>query len=89
MTKNEAIESLTYLKEELEDDSPDMFVYTNGNIEALDIGIEAIQKQIPMKPERRESEVSGVYYLCPVCNQVIGKIDLYCRMCGKRLERLN
>lgn len=44
MTENEAIESLRYLKEELEDDSPDMFVYTTGSIEALNVAIKALEE---------------------------------------------
>ncbi len=44
MTENEAIESLRYLKEEIEDDSPDMFVYTTGSIEALDVAIKALEE---------------------------------------------
>jgi len=44
MTEKEAIESITYLKEELEDNSDDMFVFTTGNIKALEVAKTSLEE---------------------------------------------
>ena len=42
MNEQEAIESIEYLKEQLEDDSPDMFTYTGAEINALNLAVQAL-----------------------------------------------
>ena len=44
MNEQEAIESIEYLKEQLEDDSPDMFTYTGAEINALNLAVQALTK---------------------------------------------
>jgi hypothetical protein len=48
--------------------------------------IAALEKQEPKTPERRGSEVSGEYFLCPECKKVVGPKVNYCRQCGQKLK---
>lgn len=55
--------------------------------------IEALKKQIPMKPNNIKSifDFSGRYYTtkgnCPVCNREgLYKSDFYCNKCGQKLD---
>ncbi len=48
--------------------------------------IAALEKQEAKTPERRESEVSEEYFLCPECKKVVGPRVNYCRQCGKKLK---
>ena len=50
---------------------------------AVDMAIEALEKQIPKKPE-----LKGEYYICPVCGvyqETSEGNPPYCINCGKRL----
>ena len=38
--------------------------------------------------DKRESEISGTYYLCPVCSKVVGISANYCKNCGQKVRRL-
>lgn len=51
--------------------------------EALDIAIEALEKQLPMKPI--EKGIRFVYYKCPNCNRILPIGKIYCD-CGQRLD---
>lgn len=37
--------------------------------------------------DKRESEISGTYYLCPVCSKVVGTLANYCKNCGQKVRR--
>ena len=61
-------------------------------LEARQKAIEALKKQIPMKPNNIKSilDFSGRYYTtkgnCPVCNREgLYKSDFYCNKCGQKL----
>lgn len=44
--------------------------------------IEAMDKQIPMKPHIRVND----FIMCAKCDSIIRKTDNYCRNCGQRLD---
>lgn len=54
--------------------------------ESLDMAIEALEKQIPKKPEVSCSVVSAKYYRCPTCKRIVGLKIPYCRMCGQAIS---
>ncbi len=51
--------------------------------EALDIAVEALEKQLPKKPI--EKGIHFVYYKCPNCNRILPIDKNYCD-CGQRLD---
>ena len=48
--------------------------------EALNMAIEALEKQIPKKPTKTRSEI-----VCPTCKTLVGSSP-YCRYCGQALD---
>ncbi len=58
----------------------------NDNVKTV---IEALEKQIPKKPNRhKEDNVIGEYYSCPNClnNELSDCYDQYCCTCGQLLD---
>ena len=60
----------------------------NGTIMALDMAINALEKQIPKKPHKNFEKFSGVW--CS-CGKYLGKgyfVDkpIYCTDCGQKLD---
>lgn len=53
---------------------------------AVELAVSALKKQVPKKPEVRESEVSGKYYRCPKCIRIVGLMVPYCRICGQCID---
>lgn len=51
--------------------------------EALDIAVEALEKQLPKKPI--EKGIHFVYYKCPNCNRILPIDKNYCD-CGQKLD---
>lgn len=51
--------------------------------EALEVGVQALEKQIPKKVKRFKK---ASIYFCPVC-RTIYQHSLYCSGCGQRLNR--
>ena len=57
--------------------------------EALDIAIEALEKQLPKKPEEVVGAIYGISYECKNCGSEIEPLDIYadyCKWCGQRLD---
>ena len=66
--------------------------------EALDIAIEALEKQLPKKPKEMKYELLIEYgwkYACPTCGCACGenmyhydvtKDDMFCTQCGQLLD---
>ena len=48
--------------------------------EALNMAIEALEKQIPKKPTKTRNEI-----VCPTCKTLVGSSP-YCRYCGQALD---
>lgn len=49
---------------------------------------EAMEKQIPKKPNKHEEDILGEYYSCPNCmnNELDDIFDNYCPRCGQALS---
>ncbi len=45
------------------------------------------EKDMEKLLDKRESEISGTYYLCPVCSKVVGTLANYCKNCGQKVRR--
>lgn len=82
MTVQEAIESVEYLKEQLQD-GDDMICFTGDEVNALNIAIECMEKQIPKKPNFVKKEYFK-FYKCPSCGSVT--LRLFCGECGQKLD---
>lgn len=58
--------------------------------EALDVAIQALEKQIPKKPKTNRIDSETIYCKCPSCNitTVLYRncIMNYCKECGKKLD---
>ena len=65
------------------------------SIEAMEIAINALEKQIPKKPIIKQSKYCNAYH-CPVCNgyirsrntriEVILEENIFCGVCGQKLD---
>ena len=52
-------------------------------VEARDMAIQALEKQIPKKPK---TDDRYVMYICPRCNEFIKINKNYCMNCGQKLD---
>lgn len=84
MTPEEAIDIVKCAIGEVE------WSYLVNYSEAIEVAIEALEKQIPKKP--REAVQSGFFW-CPACSKAIkmriegSKINIrYCPFCGQALD---
>ena len=59
-------------------------------IEAIQIAIQALEKQIPKKPVKSENQVARYVntYYCPICNLGITGTNIakWCYHCGQKLD---
>lgn len=92
MTESKAIELLEYIRETGNGEAP--YVGCAQNI-AIEMAINALEKQIPKKPTPIDYEkymdtvknalfLKGAYW-CPNCNHVV-KCGTYCSDCGQKLD---
>ena len=87
MTPKEAIEELRFLKPKDQD-------YAFGGLSnasglAVEMAIEALEKQIPKKPINQSEEYDRTYGNCPCCGEMV--VDYpddfrVCSNCGQRLD---
>ena len=62
------------------------------HVEALQMAISALEKQVPKKPNYYKEEdifvknLSFVYTYCPVCEKEIVMDDMYCGCCGQAID---
>ena len=58
--------------------------------EAVDMAIQALEKQIPKKPVKSENQVARYVntYYCPICNLGITGTNIakWCYHCGQKLD---
>lgn len=84
MTASEAIKFMKLFREEWDKNSK------TRNAKALDIAIQALEKQIPKKPKTNRTDSETIYCKCPSCNLVTvlyrNCIMNYCKECGQRLD---
>lgn len=77
MTESEAIKELHKIR-------PRGGIIPQKRAEALDVAIQALEKQIPKKPDFTEDKE---FALCPCCNGkgLLNK-QKYCDNCGQKLD---
>lgn len=57
--------------------------------DALNLAVEALEKQMSKKIERRKGPANVEYWSCPACGRIYWEkdhIDNYCGSCGQELE---
>lgn len=73
MTNREAIETLGELKK----------CYLGGIVDAIDMAIEAVKAQEPVKPI---IICGNWWYQCGKCKEAVGYHDKYCKACGQAVK---
>lgn len=85
MTESEAIEKLKNMRlfMQIEDENNDC-KFTEDDYKANEMAIQAIEKQISMKPDFTEDKE---FALCPCCNGkgLLNK-QKYCDNCGQKID---
>ena len=92
MTNKEAIERIK-IHNEHHSQQERFAIYIT---EALNMAIEALEKQIPKKPKEKEENQYSTFYDCPCCGgYLVSKIDgelccgqeyKYCYHCGQAID---
>ena len=91
MTESEAIEKLKNMRlfMQIEDENNDC-KFTEDDYKANEMSIQALEKQIPMKPVKSEKQVVRYVntYYCPICNLGITGTNIakWCYHCGQKLD---
>ena len=90
-----AREALKHLKEDSFIDFEEYGI--NEDMEALSVAIEALEKQIPKKPNKEVETSWGIkreVNVCPVCDYYLSEINFigdgkkvsYCEVCGQAID---
>ena len=79
MTEKEAIQMLERI---IDPDPWEDYGLSDKAKEALEMEIEALEKQIPRKP----IEPEALFYKCPICKNYVGDYSVYCTVCGYKLD---
>lgn len=84
MTTQGAIETLKLIQGQIEWDYPMEYAV------AVDIAVDALEKQIPRKPKYKAEDrfVKNhfvEYSYCPTCEKEVVAGDMFCVMCGQRI----
>ena len=61
----------------------------SGASKHCDLAIEALEKQLPMKPEEVVGTIYSKSYECKNCGSELEPLDVfgeYCKWCGQRLD---
>ena len=91
MTEREAVEKLKNMRlfMQIEDENNDC-KFTEDDYKANEMSIQALEKQIPMKPVKSEKQVVRYVntYYCPICNLGITGTNIakWCYHCGQKLD---
>lgn len=91
MTENEAIkelkEDVSLYDNEISRLDTSIGTPDRNLIDALEMAIQALEKQIPKKPLCIANLGYTALWLCPVCERRIIRSDLkYCHQCGQKLN---
>lgn len=76
MTESEAIKELHEIR-------PRGGIIPQKRAEAIDVAINALEKQIPKKPK---TDDRYVMYICPCCNDFIKVSHNCCQNCGQKIK---
>lgn len=79
MTEREAIKELHEIR-------PRGGIIPQKRAEALDVAIQALEKQIAKKPK---TDDRYVMHICPWCNDFVKVSHNYCQNCGQKLDWSN
>ena len=83
MTEREAIKELHKIR-------PRGGIIPQKRAEALDVAVQALEKQIPKKPIKSENQVVRYVntYYCPICELGITGTNIakWCYHCGQKLD---
>ena len=84
MTESEAVEKLKNMRlfMKIEDEHNDC-KFTEDDYNANEMAIQALEKQIPKKPN---TDDRYVMYICPCCNDFVKVSHNYCQNCGQKLD---
>lgn len=96
MKPDKAVENLKNLRLfMILEDKQNVAKFTKDNYEAIELAIQALEKQIPKKPTiidykkyigtLKNAEFLRDAYWCPNCRQAI-KCGTFCNKCGQRLD---
>lgn len=83
MTNDEAIGFLHDIQTDV------VYNVTSGEKEALEMAIQALEKQIPKKPihiTRNEHSTRIIGYGCPACHKDVIGSGFYCWSCGQAID---
>ena len=86
MTESKAVELLEYIRETGNGEAP--YVGCTQNI-AIEMAINALEKQIPKKPKKSQSKLRYLgTYMCPSCGGDFSGTGVasYCYHCGQRFK---
>ena len=102
MTINESIENLKMILEEATEDEHSVCYVTNCDKEPLEMAIEALEKQIPKKPNKAIDSSWGIkkeVHVCPVCDYYLTEVHFltcdeasstekvtFCETCGQAID---
>ena len=82
MTESEAIKVIEAIIDECIESGEAVCYVTGVDVPALEIAINALNKQIARKPDRWESG----YACCCSCKRGIVREDNYCCYCGQKID---
>jgi len=68
----------------IKSNTPDAIKYNDDSMTALQMAIEALEKQIPKKPI--EPGPLLLFYKCPICKNSVNDLARYCAVCGCKLN---
>lgn len=89
--QSQVLESMILYNKDFEPKNDNTSLENKKN--AIDIGIKALEKQIPKKPydvdEREENSFYYLGFMCPSCNKaIVGQPyrPNYCKHCGQKID---
>ena len=82
MTESEAIKVIKDILDECAESGEAVCYVTGVDVPALEMAINALEKQIAKKPDRWESG----YACCCSCKRGIVREDNYCCYCGQKID---
>ena len=80
MTNQEAIVTIRHVIDRIQWDYPMECAV------ALDMAVEALKREIPVKPGICGNQNDTWWYACPMCKRAVDRDDVYCGTCGSRLK---
>ena len=83
MTESDAIKQLKNILSECTESEEAVCYITDVDAPALEMAINALEKQIPKKPK---TDDRYVMHICQCCNDFVKVSHNYCQNCGQKLD---